>query len=89
MRLLTDKAYPDLEEKAKERLALNAYLGLLNNPQVAFGLGQRTPETLDRAVTATLELESYLLQRPGTKQTVAGVEETRTQADFCCKLSGH
>ena len=79
LRLLADKAYPDLEEKAKEQLALNAYLGLLDNPQVAFGVRQRIPETLDGAVTATLELESYLPQKPGAKQAVAGVEETSTQ----------
>ena len=43
-----------------ERLALNAYLGQLDNPQVAFGVKQKAPQTLDAAIAATLELESYL-----------------------------
>lgn len=60
LRRLADKAYPDLEDKARERLALNAYLGLLDNPQVAFGVKQKSPGTLDAAIAATLELESYL-----------------------------
>ena len=32
----------------------------LEQPQVAFGVKQRTPDTLDATVTATLKLESYL-----------------------------
>ena len=68
--MLADKAYPDLEDKARERLALNAYLSLLENPQVAFGVKQKTPQTFDAAVSATLELESYL----SPKMAVASVE---------------
>ncbi len=37
-----DKAYPDLDNKARETLALNAYLAQLDNPQIAFGVRQRT-----------------------------------------------
>ena len=59
LKVLADKAYPELEEKARERLALNAYLPQLDNPQVAFGVKQKTPETLDAAVSATLEMEAY------------------------------
>lgn len=73
LRLLSDKAYPQLEEGAKEMLALNAYLAQLTNPQVAFGVKQKVPSTLDEAVTATLELESYLTPAP-TTGAVAGVE---------------
>ena len=35
LRLLTDKAYPDLQEEAKEQLALTWYLELLHYRQVA------------------------------------------------------
>ena len=49
-----------MEDKAREKLALNTYLALLENPHIAFGVKQKTPETLDVAVAATLELESYL-----------------------------
>ena len=58
--LYSDKAYPDLDNNARERFTLNAYLGLLDNSQVAFGEKQRTPANLDAAIAATLELESYL-----------------------------
>ena len=51
---LTDKAFPELEDKAREHLALNSYLNQLDHPQVAFGVKQRQPDTLDEAVTATL-----------------------------------
>ena len=36
LRVLADKAFPELEEQARERLALNQYLGQLDNPQVTF-----------------------------------------------------
>ena len=38
LRRLADKAYPDLEERARERLALNTYLSLVDNPQVTFAV---------------------------------------------------
>ena len=44
LQTLTDKAFPDdkafpkLEDKARERLALNSYLNQLDHPQVAFGV---------------------------------------------------
>ena len=34
LRSLADKAYPDLQEEARQRLALNAYLGQLPQPQI-------------------------------------------------------
>ena len=57
---LADKAYLDLEEAARERLALNQFLGELNKPQVAFGVRQGCPKSLDEAVSLTIELESYI-----------------------------
>lgn len=58
---MTDKAYPDLQEDAREQLALTRYLGLLKNQQVAFSVRQKRPKTLDEAVATTLETESYLV----------------------------
>ena len=58
---LVDKAYPALQYEARERLAINSYLQQLTDPQVAFSVRQKRPETLDDAVTATLEMESYAL----------------------------
>lgn len=63
LRTLADKAYGDLEEKARERLALTQFLAHIQNPQVAFGVRQKRPETVEAAVVATIELESYLASR--------------------------
>ena len=68
LRVLVEKALPELDEKAKVLLALERYLGELDNPQVAFAVRQREPKTVDEAVTATLEIQSYL--RPGVRQEV-------------------
>ena len=66
LRTLADKAYGDLEEKARERLALTQFLTHIENPQVAFGVRQKRPETVEAAVVATIELESYLGINSGT-----------------------
>ena len=73
LRVLADKAFPELEERARERLALNQYLGQLDNPQVAFNVKQKRPASLVDAVGSTLEMESYLLPRTGQVAQV-GVE---------------
>ena len=67
-----------MEDSAREGLALNAYLAQIENPHVAFGVKQRTPEKLDTAVTATLELESYLSPK---MTTVAGMELKATERE--------
>ena len=60
LRVLADKAYSDLQEEARERIALNHFLEHLDNPQVAFNVKQRSPKNLADAASATIELESYL-----------------------------
>ena len=62
LKVLADKAYAyaDLEENARERLALNQFLAEIGNPQVAFGVKQKRPKTVEDAVVTTIELESYL-----------------------------
>ena len=60
LRVLADKAYCDLEEKACERLSITQFLAHIENPQVAFGVRQKRPETVEAAVIVTIELESYL-----------------------------
>ena len=60
LRVLADKAYSDLQDEARERIALNHFLEHLDNPQVAFGVKQRSPKNLAEAASATIELESYL-----------------------------
>ena len=45
----------DLEEIARERLALNQFLAEIGNPQVAFGVKQICPKTVEKAVIATIK----------------------------------
>ena len=88
MKLLCDKAYPDLEEMARECLALNHYLGQLDNPQIAFSVRQRQPKTLVEAVSGTIEMESYLQPKPsriaqvepepGTESVIAAIQHQQT-----------
>ena len=77
LRLLADRAYSDLEDKARETLALNAYLAQIDDSRVNFGVKQKAPQSLDEAVAATLELESYL----PPKMMVAGVELESAKGD--------
>lgn len=60
LQALVNRVYPTIEEKGKEQLALNHSLGELENPQVAFSIKQQCPKMVEEAVTATLEMESYL-----------------------------
>ena len=71
LRLLADKAFPELSEDARERLALSSYLAQLDNPQVAVGVRQQRPKSIVDAVRATLEMESYLV--PAEVKRVAQV----------------
>ena len=79
LRVLADRAFPDFDEKVRERLALNQYLSQLDNPQVAFNVKQKRPEKLIHAVSTTLEMESYLLPRPHKVATV-DIQESPTVA---------
>lgn len=58
--LLVRKAYPDLEEKAKDMLALNKFLDEIKNPQIALAVRQLRPRTVSEALQAIIEFESYL-----------------------------
>ena len=63
LKFLAEKGFPELQEEATELLAVNAYLQQLNHPQVAFSVRQRRPKSVDEAVSATLEMESYVSTR--------------------------
>ena len=56
------KAFPSLQDKAREELALSKYLDQLSNPQVSFGVKQCCPKTINEAISSTIELESYLVK---------------------------
>lgn len=60
LKSLADRAFSNLEEAARAHLVLTRYLEQLDNQQVAFSVKQKRPQSVDEAVTATLEMESYL-----------------------------
>ena len=78
LKLLADKAFPDLEDKARECMALTQFMGQVDNPQVAFSVRQKRPTTLIEAVSATIEMESYLRPKPSH---IAQVEPEQPQTD--------
>ena len=66
LQLLAEKAFPQLQVEAREQMALTQYLLQIDNTQLAFSVKQQKPTTLDAAVSATLEMESYLPQNRTT-----------------------
>lgn len=75
LKLLADKAYPDLQEEARERFALIQYLSHLENPQIAFSVRQAKPATVNEAVTLTLEMNSYMqATKPSSRVTAVSCE---------------
>lgn len=74
LRVLVDKAYPHLEAAARDQMALTHFLSQIDNAQVAFSVKQQKPTTLDAAISATLEMESYL----GPKVEVAAVNDAES-----------
>ena len=75
LKILCDKSFPDLQEEAREQLSLQKYLEQLDQPQVSFTVNQRVPKSLDEAVTATLEMESYALPEKMAKLGIASMDE--------------
>ncbi len=71
LKQLVERAYPDLQEDVREQLALTRYLGQLEPQQLAFSVKQKRPKTVDEAVSATLEMESYLLPKGSRVAQVA------------------
>ena len=45
--ILVDKSFPDLQEEAKDLLAMNHFLSQLDNPQVSFSVKKSRPKKLD------------------------------------------
>ena len=61
LRQLVAKAYPDLGQDATEQLALTQFISCIMEPQVSFAVKQKTPKTLDEAVSATMQSEAYFV----------------------------
>jgi len=58
--LLADKAFPELENKAREQLSLDRYLSMLEKPEIALAVRQKRPKSIDEAFSYTLEIETYV-----------------------------
>ena len=71
---LARKAFPNLQDEAREQLALNRYMDQLKNPQISFSVKQRRPRSIQEAVSATIELQSYLV-KPDAQEAVCEVKE--------------
>ena len=60
LKTLVNKAFPDIEEAARERMAVDKFLRQLDDPQLAFSVRQKRPSNLDEVVTYTLEMQAHL-----------------------------
>jgi len=67
--LLADKAFPDLQDKAKEQLTLDRFLATLDKPELALAVKQKRPRNVDEAVAYTLEMESYMMTTGSTRSS--------------------
>ena len=79
LRCLADKAFPTLSEVV---LTLDRYLGALCDVNIALAVRQQRPETLEEAVSCTLEMESYALLRIEVPTRVAAVQEEEQENVF-------
>ena len=81
LKLLVDRGFLELEDPARECLAVHAYLQQLE----AFSVRQKHLKTLEEAVTTTLEMESYLLVTKS--QTVSTMHEGEEDAATVAAVS--
>ena len=80
---LENKAFPDIEEAAQERLAVDRFLLQLDNPQLAFSIGQKQPSNLNEAITYTLEMQAHLsLSSIGTRSQGAPLPAARVSRNL-------
>lgn len=79
IRTLADKAFPELEDKAKDQLSLDRFLSLLDSehPELSLAVRKDHPKKLEDAVATTLEVEAYLSLRP--QQPLRSVREERRE----------
>ena len=57
---LATKAYPDLDSKAHEQIALTQFLTSITDPQVILMVKQKNPSSLTEAATFTMQAECIL-----------------------------
>ncbi len=56
---LTVKAYPDIQEESRDRLAKNHFLDAVESRSVREGINRARPKNLDEAIRAALETENF------------------------------
>ena len=56
---LTVRAYPEIQEEAREKLAKNHFIDAVDSHSVREGINRARPKTLDEAVHAALETENF------------------------------
>ena len=78
---MADKAFPTLQDEAKNQLALQMYIRQLEHPQVSFGVKQKQPSMLDEAVTVTLEMEGYLQCSGVQTSTAVACQQEKSQQE--------
>ena len=88
--VLTDKAYPELQEEAREYIALSRYFDQLEDPRIALSMRQRRPKTMSEAVLSTIDLESYVLREAAIQAEHQGPQEctvSSTQPNLVAMLN--
>ena len=89
---LGDKAFPDLQEEAREKLSVDRFVNELHEPQVAFAVRQKQPKTISEAITAALQMHSFLpsptARQPEHSEAIAAVRSTKdTMLEMMQKLA--
>ena len=91
LRVLVDRAYPNLQDEARGSIALTRYLDQIKSHQITFRVRQQHPKSLVEAVRATIELESYLPknEQVAPMQGVASVRDNQSLVSVIEKLTDH
>ena len=79
LKTLVEKGFPELQNDAKEQLALQKYLCQIDPPQVPFSVKQKQSKNVDEAMAATIKMGSYLSspETIGAAQCACGQERHR------------
>ena len=80
------KAFPNLQDDSREQVALNRYMDQLKDPQISFAVKQQCPQNIQEAVSATIEMQSYLV-KPHTQGAVQQVQKEEEGAVAAIKLT--
>lgn len=64
------------------------FLNAITNPQVSFAVKQKTPKGLDEAVTAVIQIESYLTPAATKPLEAPGTAGNDTQQDIATFFVG-